>query len=176
MREGVAPPRGRAGRFVGCEVSRRVDVESLESRVTFQGCLFGLCYFHSVMLGRKKFGQQGWSRSYGFNTGDLEICANVLQSYLESYESGVPWQDLRYIFGEIMYGGHIVNDFDRLMSTEYLNFIMKDELLDEMNLFPYVDEGAKVDTFSTPRALTAGCWPSMPTRCCIRLSTSVSRQ
>lgn len=25
----------------------------------------------------------------------------------------VPWADLRYLFGEIMYGGHIVNDFDR---------------------------------------------------------------
>ena len=37
----------------------------------------------------------------------------------------IPWADLRYIFGEIMYGGHIVNDFDRKMCATYLDFYMK---------------------------------------------------
>ncbi|KAH8071805.1 hypothetical protein JL720_11304 [Aureococcus anophagefferens] len=53
------------------------------------GCLFGLCFFHSVMLGRKRFGQQGWSRKYGFNMGDLTICADVLQTYLD--DNGRPY-------------------------------------------------------------------------------------
>jgi dynein heavy chain len=52
----------------------------------------------------------------------------------------IPWADLRYIFGEIMYGGHIVNDFDRKTCNCYLEFFMRDELLDEMELFPYNDE------------------------------------
>lgn len=60
------------------------------------------------MLGRKKFGSQGWSRVYNFNDGDLTICADVLFNYLTKYEV-VPWADLRYIFGEIMYGGHITD-------------------------------------------------------------------
>jgi dynein heavy chain len=107
-----------------------------ESRVTFQGCLFGLCYFHSVMLGRKKFGQQGWSRSYGFNTGDLDICANVLQSYLESYES-VPWQDLRYLFGEIFYGGHITDFWDRRTNVTYLEVIFREATLLEGEPLPH---------------------------------------
>ena len=51
----------------------------------------------------------------------------------------IPWADLRYIFGEIMYGGHIVNDFDRLLANTYLEWYMKDELLDETEMFPYVD-------------------------------------
>lgn len=38
---------------------------------------------------------------------DLSWCA-TLRVFFQ-----VPWADLRYLFGEIMYGGHIVNDFDR---------------------------------------------------------------
>ena len=44
----------------------------------------------------------------------------------------IPWDDLRYIFGEIMYGGHIVDDWDRRMSQKYLLYFMRDELLDEI--------------------------------------------
>jgi dynein heavy chain len=51
----------------------------------FKACLFSLCMFHSLILGRKKFGAQGWSRSYDFNDGDLRICGNVLHNYLEKY-------------------------------------------------------------------------------------------
>ena len=52
----------------------------------FKAILFALCYFHSMILGRKKFGTQGWSRGYNFNDGDLTICANVLHNYLAKYE------------------------------------------------------------------------------------------
>ena len=51
-----------------------------------------------------------------------------------------------------MYGGHIVNDFDRLMSSEYLNFIMKDELLDETEMYPF-NEGEK-ESFKCPPPTT----------------------
>ena len=37
---------------------------------------------------------------------------NVLYNYLEA-NNRIPWEDLRYLFGEIMYGGHITDDWDR---------------------------------------------------------------
>ena len=55
---------------------------------------------------------QGWNKSYPFNTGDLVISMNVLYNYLEA-SNRIPWEDLRYLFGEIMYGGHITDDWDR---------------------------------------------------------------
>lgn len=94
----------------------------------FKSCLFTLCYFHSLVLGRKKFGSQGWSRVYSFNDGDLTICADVLYNYLSKYEV-VPWEDLKYIFGEIMYGGHITDDWDRRTNAAYLKVLFKPELL-----------------------------------------------
>ena len=51
----------------------------------FKALLFGLCMFHSLILGRKKFGSQGWSRNYDFNDGDLKICGNILHNYLSKY-------------------------------------------------------------------------------------------
>eukprot|EP00606_Chrysophyceae_sp_TOSAG23-5_P001115 GSChrysophyteH2.ASY1.ANO1.808.1 assembled CDS len=59
---------------------------------------------------------------------------------MESAPAKVPWADLRYLFGEIMYGGHIVNSLDRLLANSYLDFYMREELLDEMPLFPYMDQ------------------------------------
>ena len=52
----------------------------------FKALLFGLCMFHSLILGRAKFGAQGWSRKYNFNDGDLRICGDVLHNYLAAYE------------------------------------------------------------------------------------------
>ncbi len=80
------------------------------------------------MLGRKKFGSQGWSRVYNFNDGDLTICSDVLFNYLSKYEQ-VPWDDLKYIFGEIMYGGHITDYWDRRTNATYLKSLIKPELL-----------------------------------------------
>lgn len=107
--------------------------KSLKADV-FKACLFGLSFFHSVMLGRRRFGFQGWSRAYGFNAGDLKICADVLESYLNKDTSQVPWQDLRYIFGEIMYGGHITDFFDRRTNNTYLKVIFEENLLERGEL------------------------------------------
>lgn len=107
------------------------DQEKLDSCTAakeFRACLFGLCFFHSLVSGRRRFGQQGWSRSYGFTAGDLRICANILHNHWEASvpSSGggnsheAPWQELRYIFGEIMYGGHITDYFDRRVTMSYL--------------------------------------------------------
>ena len=102
----------------------------------FKACLFGLSFFHSLMLGRRRFGFQGWSRAYGFNVGDLRICADVLESYLNRDEPKVPYQDLRYIFGEIMYGGHITDFFDRRTNNTYLTVVLNDKLLNRGELAP----------------------------------------
>jgi len=115
--------------------------------------LFGLCHFHAVMIERKKFGPKGFNMMYPFSLGDLRDSSVALQNYMESAGSKIPWEDLRYIFGQIMYGGHIVNDFDRLLCVTYLDHFMREELLDEMELFPFnKDEDA---TFMSPAPTTA---------------------
>ena len=98
-------------------------LEMCAREAEFKSILFSLCYFHAVVSERRKFGPQGWNRKYPFNTGDLTISVNVLYNYLEA-NTKVPWEDLRYLFGEIMYGGHITDDWDRRLCRTYLEEYM----------------------------------------------------
>lgn len=112
--------------------------------------LFGLCYFHSVMLERRKFGPKGWNMMYPFSVGDLRDSAIVLTNYMDSNAASgkIPWDDLKYIFGEIMYGGHIVDNWDRVFCSSFLDNLMNNELLEEKELFPFIE--GKGITFKCP--------------------------
>ncbi|XP_052825334.1 dynein beta chain, ciliary isoform X1 [Octopus bimaculoides] len=103
-------------------------LEMCARETEFKSILFVLCYFHAVVQERRKFGPQGWNRSYPFNVGDLTISVNVLYNYLEA-NNKVPWEDLRYLFGEIMYGGHITDDWDRRLCRTYLEVYMHPDML-----------------------------------------------
>ncbi|XP_013170954.1 PREDICTED: dynein beta chain, ciliary-like [Papilio xuthus] len=111
-------------------------LEMCSKEAEFKSVLFALCYFHAVVAERRKFGPQGWNRVYPFNFGDLTICVYVLFNYLEA-NPRVPWEDLRYLFGEIMYGGHITDDWDRRLCRTFLIEYMQPELVDgEAQLAP----------------------------------------
>jgi len=89
--------------------------------------------FHSLILGRTKFGSQGWSRKYNFNDGDLRICGEILHNYLATYEK-VPYTDLRYLYGEVMYGGHITDNWDRRTNNTYLIKLINPQIMEQMQL------------------------------------------
>mmetsp|Transcript_13737 Transcript_13737/g.31794 ORF Transcript_13737/g.31794 Transcript_13737/m.31794 type:complete len:4493 (-) Transcript_13737:49-13527(-) len=96
--------------------------------------VFALSFFHAILIERKKFGAQGWNRVYPFNIGDLLSCAQVTLNYLDNNPK-IPWDDLIYIFGEIMYGGHITDDWDRKLCLTYLKTYMNEELIEGTELF-----------------------------------------
>lgn len=110
-------------------------IDSCTKPDAMKACLFSLSWFHAIVCGRRRFGPIGWSRKYSFNTGDLIICSNVLRSYLDSNQE-VPWDDLRYIFGEIMYGGHITDAWDRRTCNTYLQVYQDPEIFSGLELAP----------------------------------------
>ena len=108
-----------------------------EKKTVHTAVLFALCFYHSLLLGRKKFGVGigiglgsglGYCRGYSFNMGDLVNCTEVLFNYLEGNDN-VPWEDLRYMFGEVFYGGHITDAMDRRLCISYLDVLVTPDLL-----------------------------------------------
>ncbi|XP_048221841.1 dynein axonemal heavy chain 2 isoform X1 [Perognathus longimembris pacificus] len=86
----------------------------------YKKLLFALCFFHSVLLERKKFLQLGWNIIYDFNDSDFEVSESLLRLYLDDYEE-TPWDALKYLIAGVNYGGHVTDDWDRRLLTTYIN-------------------------------------------------------
>ncbi|XP_030837708.1 dynein heavy chain 2, axonemal [Strongylocentrotus purpuratus] len=86
----------------------------------YKKLLFALCFFHSVLLERKKFRMLGWNIMYGFNDSDFEVSENLLSIYLDEYDE-TPWDALKYLIAGVNYGGHITDDWDRKLLMTYIN-------------------------------------------------------
>ena len=109
--------------------------------------LFGLCFFHACVVGRHRFGSLGWSRSYSFNYGDLTISASVVVNYLDANEF-VPWADIKYIIGEVMYGGHITDNWDRRCAITYLDMMLRPGVESLAPGFEMPPQGSDYDSYA----------------------------
>jgi len=133
------PPSGLKANMLRAYLSFGEGIwENCSKQAELKSIVFALCFFHSVVCERRKFGPIGWNNSYPFNQGDLSVCIAVANNYLDN-SAKIPWDDLRYIFGEIMYGGHITDNYDRRLCSAYLNAFVREELLESLSFFPRFD-------------------------------------
>ncbi|PVD32839.1 hypothetical protein C0Q70_08286 [Pomacea canaliculata] len=111
----------------------------------FPSLVFVLAFFHAVVQERRKYGKIGWNVSYDFNESDFRVCMQILNTYLtkaqEQADTKIPWNSLKYLIGEVMYGGRAIDDFDRRILRTYMNEYMGDFIFDTFQPFHfYCDE------------------------------------
>ena len=112
------PPQGlQAGLLRSYTVM--IDQDKLERVETAQWrqLLFNLCFLHSIVIERKKFGPLGWCIPYEYNNGDLSACIIFLEKHL--YNGPISWPTLKYMVTEAQYGGKITDDLDRRLFNYY---------------------------------------------------------
>ncbi|CAF1667229.1 unnamed protein product, partial [Didymodactylos carnosus] len=73
----------------------------------YKRLLFCLCFFHSLLLERKKFLQLGWNINYSYNDSDFETSNLIMGNLLRDNANDVtPWKAMKFIISKINYGGH----------------------------------------------------------------------
>lgn len=103
------------------------QLNSSSQMVNWQRLLVALCFFHTIVLERRKFGSLGWNIPYDFNESDFETSVTGLHSLLEMDE--IPWDAIRFTIGDINYGGRVTDEWDRRCLTAILGkFILPNAL------------------------------------------------
>ena len=68
------PPKGiKANLKRLYQILTEQQFNACEAKEKYKKLLFSLCYFHAVLLERKKFQQLGWNVVYSFNDSDFEV-------------------------------------------------------------------------------------------------------
>ncbi len=107
------PPAGlKAGLLRSYTPGVLVDQDKIERVDTGQWrqLLFSLCFLHSIVQERRKFGALGWCIPYEYNNGDLQSCVLFLEKHL--YNGPISWSTFQYMVSAVQYGGKITDSLD----------------------------------------------------------------
>lgn len=92
--------------------------------------IFGVSFFHSLTMERRKFGALGFNIRYEFNESDFLTSVKLLRLLLEENED-VPWEGIQYIIGNINYGGRVTDKNDQVCLMAMFNKCCNAEMLEE---------------------------------------------
>ncbi|XP_005344424.1 dynein heavy chain 10, axonemal [Microtus ochrogaster] len=121
----------------------KISHEMLEQcpHSAFKPLVYVLAFFHAVVQERRKFGKIGWNVYYDFNESDFQVCMEILNTYLtkafQQRDPRIPWGSLKYLIGEVMYGGRAIDSFDRRILTTYMDEYLGDFIFDTFQPFHF---------------------------------------
>ncbi|KAA3670430.1 uncharacterized protein DEA37_0010850, partial [Paragonimus westermani] len=106
----------------------------------YRPCLFTLIFLHAVLQERRRYGKLGWNVSYDFSDSDFQVSLRILQISLaksEQSKSEISWDTIKYLIGEVIYGGRTVDNYDRRILATYMDEYFGDFLFDNFQPFRF---------------------------------------
>jgi len=127
----IEPPRGLKMAMIRAYMG--IDEEWYETCTKpreLKKMLFGLCFFHGLILERRGFGPVGWNNAYGFSEPYRDISRQQLKNFLDEFE-GVPYAALNYMVADANYGGRVTDGKDRVCIINILKDFYCPSILDD---------------------------------------------
>lgn len=70
----------------------------------------------------------------------MEILHTYLTKSITGKQTPIAWASLKYLIGEVMYGGRVIDDFDRRIVKTYMDEYMGDFLFDTFQPFHFYQD------------------------------------
>lgn len=105
-------------------------LEKVEPYEKWRSLVFVLCFMHSVVQERRKFGPLGFCIPYEFNTADLEASMLYIDKHMTQCAAltrAFSWVAMKYMVCEVQYGGRITDNLDRELFNTYGDLWIHDQ-------------------------------------------------
>jgi dynein heavy chain len=147
IKNSFVPPKGlQAGLSRTFNTQINSDfLERVEPVDKWVNAVFAVCFMHSIVLERRKFGPLGFTVPYEFNYGDMESSLLFIEKHMAhcfTNQIKESWKAINYITCEIQYGGRITDNMDREMFKTYGELWLKDEIFSKGYNFNPLSEWA----------------------------------
>merc|ERR1712159_989968 len=103
------------------------------NRDEWRPMLFALCFMHTIVQERRKFGPLGFCIPYEFNMTDLEASSIYMKTHMTEVElkkGQVSWPAVQYMTCEVQYGGRITDDLDRRLFKTYGSLYLEPKIFE----------------------------------------------
>jgi len=109
-------------------------LEKVEPYEKWRNIVFTICFLHSIVQERRKYGPLGFCIPYEFNTSDLEASLHYIENHMTSSYSNntqVQWKAVQYMVCDVQYGGRITDNMDRHLFGTYGQIWITDKIFTE---------------------------------------------
>lgn len=96
---------------------------------------FIVAWFNAVVQERLRYTPIGWSKTYEFNQSDQRCVLDCVDEWIDSMGKGreaidpdkIPWDALRTLVSQSIFGGKIDNDFDQKILQSLVDYFFRKE-------------------------------------------------